>query len=402
MISIHQSICKVIRSPLTRGIYFALIAFLVLGLSATGCKHSSASNVAAINSENSASEIKKEEFLYPCKINGKWGYVDVNDNTVIEGKFDDVDWFCENRAIVTNVVKGTRQVGIIDRKGNLIVPFGLYKYIENYSCGLAAVILDSDTVKLGFVDPSGKLVISSNYYGPWGSYEFTRYGFEGDYCCVSEGQRMPNKAIINRKGDLVYTSMELDGLCGDFLIYKKNGKKGLMDFKGNKLTNPDYDKIGPNSEGMISVKASGKWGYIDYTGKLVIKPAYDEAGEFVSGLARVRTGCNPSFMDGIYGYIDKTGKLVIDDQYQMASDFSEGLAAVKLNDKWGFIDINGQFKISPSFFKVGRFYDGQTVVVIRVSDSVLKAGYIRPDGSFIINPEEKYCSPTMAASALGV
>lgn len=78
---------------------------------------------------------------------------------------------------------------------------------------------------------------------------------------------------------------------------------GCIDKTGKIVVQPQYDFVGPLSEGMIRIVAKGKHGYIDATGKMIIEPKFDYAWDFSKGLARVAVGdCE--------GYVDKTGKYV--------------------------------------------------------------------------------------------
>lgn len=62
------------------------------------------------------------------------------------------------------------------------------------------------------------------------------------------------------------------------LKYKSEGKYGLIDFNGNKITKPIYDSIDgfECNEGLLLVKKSDKYGIININGATVIKAKYDE------------------------------------------------------------------------------------------------------------------------------
>ncbi|HEF9233395.1 TPA: WG repeat-containing protein, partial [Campylobacter coli] len=47
------------------------------------------------------------------------------------------------------------------------------------------------------------------------------------------------------------------------------------------------------------------------------------------------------------------GEFAIEPKFDGVGNFSEGLVAVKLNEKWGFIDKNGDFVIKPKFDDIG-------------------------------------------------
>ncbi len=73
-----------------------------------------------------------------------------------------------------------------------------------------------------------------------------------------------------------------------------------------------------------------------------------DAYRFSEGLAIARNGLNDK-----YGYINKQGELVIATKYDDVRNFSEGLAAVKINDEWGFINKDGDVIIKPIFESIG-------------------------------------------------
>jgi len=70
--------------------------------------------------------------------------------------------------------------------------------------------------------------------------------------------------------------------------------------------------------------------------------------------------------------------------FDQARDFSEGLAAVKKGDRWGYIDLNGEFVIPPRFYgtAAGAFAEGLARAPI---DGRL--GYIDRSGAVFIPPQ---------------
>ncbi|MCL1940620.1 MAG: WG repeat-containing protein [Synergistaceae bacterium] len=109
----------------------------------------------------------------------------------------------------------------------------------------------------------------------------------------------------------------------------------------------------PFSDGMAAVKKDGKWGYIDRLGQWVIEPGYAfPVGDYSSGLAYVGNQfLNTSGVPAFEGA-----------KFENARAFSpkgkNALAAVQVSGQWGFIDLNGQFVISPKYDNAGDFTDG--------------------------------------------
>ena len=65
-------------------------------------------------------------------------------------------------------------------------------------------------------------------------------------------------------------------------------KYGFIDKSGKVVIEPQFDDVGPFSEGFAGVEKDGKWGFIDKSGKVVIEPQFDDAEPFSEGLAKVR------------------------------------------------------------------------------------------------------------------
>ena len=79
------------------------------------------------------------------------------------------------------------------------------------------------------------------------------------------------------------------------------GKMGIYSIRERKIiVNPQFDRLGWLSDGLIAGKIAGKWGYLDTSGKVVIPPQFNLTRGFHDGLAQV----------DLCDYIDRTGKYV--------------------------------------------------------------------------------------------
>ncbi len=162
---------------------------------------------------------------------------------------------------------------------------------------------------------------------------------------------------------------------------------GFIDINGNKVIPAKFSQCGKFSEGLAwFVDESGNAGYIDKTGKEIFKVGDSyRAGDFSDGLAFFLT-LVPNKAEGAWqskipdkcGFLDKTGKKVIEAKYDFTKGFSNGLAAVKLNQKWFFIDKNGN-QVGDIYDKVQSF--SESLGAVRVNS---KWGYINPAGKLVI------------------
>jgi hypothetical protein len=291
--------------------------------------------------------------LFRFEKNGRVGFINDRGEVKIHPKFD-VGWFAEEDFVEgLSPARSGRNWGFIDTKGNWVIK-AKYKNVEPFSEGLAAV------------------------NGHIKDFDFPFH--------------LPNIDYIDKNGATIIRLPE------------------------------DVYKGDPFSEGMAVVSTyGGQFGYIDRTGKLTIPYRFEAAGPFREGLAAVvfPGRCYVESRDGLprslsagglddhlihsdeyaayadgkgipasitercgEGFIDKTGKIVF--HFQGARDFSEGFAAVEDLDKWGFIDRNGTFRVSPQFEDVGSFCNGLARAWV---DG--KWGYIDSAGQWKIRPQFK-------------
>lgn len=107
------------------------------------------------------------------------------------------------------------------------------------------------------------------------------------------------------------------------LKYKENNKYGLIDFEGNKTTEPLYDEIIslPGKYGEYRVKNDNKYGVISNKGVELVDIKYD----FISGDGYSNNGDykNGGYIVGknsdngtLYGYIDKNEKEILKMEYE--------------------------------------------------------------------------------------
>lgn len=106
--------------------------------------------------------------------NGKWGYINVEGNVVIDFQFSDAWPFSEQCAAVSHAT--THKIGVIDAKGNLLVDFKFNhyysanaEYIPTYVMGngLMQVMADEDNTELsgiwfGYIDEAGNIIYQSS------------------------------------------------------------------------------------------------------------------------------------------------------------------------------------------------------------------------------------------------
>lgn len=197
--------------------------------------------------------------------------------------------------------------------------------------------------------------------------------------------------------------------CADspLFVFKSGKLFGFMDATGQVVVPAKYVGVKDFAEDLAAVNINdassmGQWGFINRQGKEVIAPQFWLANSFQEGLAGVMT------QGGIdWVYIDQTGQIVIDrltdekPYIYAAQPFKNGIACVEAakdrtafkrtkgfsNERsgqkgmWGFVDRTGEV-IALEFDWATSFVDSLAVVL---KDG--KFGYVKPDGSWAIEPK---------------
>ena len=386
------------------------------------------------------------EGLAAVKRNGKWGYIDDANNTVIDFVYDWVNPFWEGYAVVGK---------------SYAAPYDRY----DYETGEAERSLLEFSV-LGRIDKTGnyKPFRNDQYYREKDVYEFgdltvyhglfdflrTVYYYNG-WVCVNGKVFDTNGELFKTADDDRYQALSspAEGLVraldfySDSIVY--------LDLKGNVVLELPpcryYDSgwrqiIDPDSEdgdriryarwidaysvstsfnqGMafvseytydyLTAEYTNLLGFIDKNGAWAIEPQFDYywvtdmVGEcvFFNGADLASLG-----RDGRHGAIDKTGKTIIPFIYDDLHVFREGLAAFKQGEYYGYIDTKGNVIIPAKYIATSGFSGGIAIAfdgtgaflidrkgaVIPGSDAIDPSNYfgVRSDGNIWTQlPSGKY------------
>ncbi|MCC5911646.1 MAG: WG repeat-containing protein [Clostridiaceae bacterium] len=89
----------------------------------------------------------------------------------------------------------------------------------------------------------------------------------------------------------------------------------------------------------------------------------------------------PKELEGKWGFVDENNNFIISPKYDDVKAFSEGLAAVEMNELWGFIDREGIMIIEPQYIIVESFENG----VAGAADADFNFGFIDTEGNVVID-----------------
>ena len=218
------------------------------------------------------------EGLIAANLGGLWGYIDLNGQTKIPPKFD--------------------------------------RGAEDFSDGLA-LVHSSENSKSGYIDHTGRFVISStNDYGDF-SEGLARVWQSIGLCLTISSPCKTGHGFIDKSGKLVIPAEE-GRSCSKFV-------DGLAD----------------------CLRPSEGYGFINRQGQWVIAPHFSGVKGFSEGLAAATIKESGKYLTG---FIGQDGQWVIHPIFTKASSFSNGLAYVEVDQRWGYIDLKGHYIRGPSEF----------------------------------------------------
>ena len=136
-------------------------------------------------------------------------------------------------------------------------------------------------------------------------------------------------------------------------------KYGVMDYNGNVIVEPKYDRLEKFHEGLAAAEKDGKWGCIDKEGREVIPFKFEDEIWFENGFSIIKG------IDGRYGYINKKGEefyIKNSEKYDELYKNSDDLYTVKRNGKKGVINKKGKVIVPIKYDDVDDFHEGMAKV----------------------------------------
>ncbi len=216
-------------------------------------------------------------------------------------------------------------------------------------------------------------------------------------------------AYFNLKKGITYIEKNPDPIPNEAICKFNNGFARVrrlnlfyfIDETGTPIINTAFEKAEDFHEHFAQVRIDGKWGFINRKGEMAIKPQFYEAGPFSSGLSEV--ALSPK---GKHGFIDTLGNFVIEPQYDNAMPFTDDRTWVSLNAKWGIINKQGKFIISPTYKVVKDIfdpfnlwipeYDYVTGIINQQKQKASDLAWIMSDGKWgLINKSGKTLTPAV-------
>jgi hypothetical protein len=311
----------------------------------------------------------------PVRDGGKWGFIDKQGKMAIKADFAAAAPFSGGLARVAQDGKE----GFINRQGRSVIPC-IYEEVTDFYGDIAGVCLEG---KWGFVSRGGKMVVSPRFDSLKLVEDKITPGKKGlasrNVIFVVQGDG--KLGLVNRKGEIAaaprFDEIFLAGGMASCLLPSK--KWVFVDIETQRRVPGEFFSPEPIpgrhqgdapefAEGLARVGlAPPGWGFIDRKGIMLIQAKFGAAGGFAEGLAPVSPNAppisllSPETMSGLagqdlqplpmpiseqkWGFVDQQGNVVIPPQFETTAGFAEGLAPVQQEGKWGAINNKGEFVI---------------------------------------------------------
>lgn len=262
---------------------------------------------------------------YFVEIGGKHMMIDKNGHKISLFDYDEVLPFEDGKYLVMKNGK----YGLVNYSGKEIVT-PKYLYMHKYSNGVALVMGENN--KIGFVDENGKEIVSPKY-------DYID-DFKGKTSLLVNNKKF---GIIDRRGELLLPLQDevIISLGNDLYGIKKSGKYYIENINNGIVLGGSFDSIGEERDGLIPVGNEGKYGYIDSSGNEIIPLKYTELG------------------------VEENGLIVVKDEK---------------SGKFGIMDLDGEFVVSPRFTYVVKRLDGYFIV----GNDEFKEGVIDYNGEMVV------------------
>jgi hypothetical protein len=233
-------------------------------------------------------------------------FIDSVGRPLDSGAFAEARWFSEGLAAVRVGDEDTGAWGFIDSKGALAIPPLFAGVPGGFSQGLAAVEVEGEARRMGFIDTSGGFAFDTLFdaagdfsegLAPVGRGNRQGGRFQGVWGFLDTAGRMAVEPVFAWAGPFRGGRAMVRTLAGNYALIDRGGL-AVQTFPDSIVPVP------PLSEDRLVFKSRARYGYLDATGSEAVPARFREAGRFAGGWARARMG---SASKGFWVYVDRKG-----------------------------------------------------------------------------------------------
>lgn len=203
--------------------------------------------------------------------------------------------------------------------------------------------------RYGYVDERERVVIEPQFLNV-GDFSqnratFRRYGGQKRFPGNHYASALHPVGYIDRNGQVVieprfrYAQKFSDSRAA---FTDASDKCGYIDLDGNVVIPARYDSVQPFQDGRAFVLPDRKTECEPYVVTEEQAAAYNQGKFRLPNMARPRAGTYYRRVDkGLWGLIDINGQYIVEPRFQRIHSFRNGRARVQIEERWTFIDRDG-------------------------------------------------------------
>ena len=268
-------------------------------------------------------------------------------------------------------IKKKGQYGYINPKGEIQIK-PKYKLVSLFTKGFAVVRIEAN--KWQVIDCNGNILIECSHWLP---------PIVGDAVIgvnsLSESflyKPLTKEKIVVPQGILILRYSD------ELFLIKLGKREGYLDLNGKYFCDPVYENCNIFNEGLGCVKINGTYQVINKNKKIVFESTHS-IGSFSCGLATIADGIDK------WGYINRKGMITIPTNFHYCELFYNDLAVVQ-NSTSGYAVIDKEGTILVPFdadFKWIGLFNKTLAPACKMINNSERYGYINKNGEFVITPK---------------
>lgn len=362
--------------------------------------------------------VAKGYFMHRSDDTYKWGVIDCDSNIVIPYEFDKIEKAVNGLVkVYKDDRRGSKKYGIYNLKGEVVVKVNydnLYLYND-------FILFEKTKEKMGVAKRNKKIIIPDKYeyIRPEENYFVGRISNKW-YAMDTTGKLLypegVNHVFFDKRKNLL--CLQIDDQ-NNYVFMNKQGSFSKVHNLGYDSHNLQYDfdtlqggsifrqttyvtkyvkiytyqYIKKDKQGAI-VRQNNKWGYINPDASWLIQPEYDSLLTFSDNLIWAKK-------NNTWEVLDKQGikQFEVSEKLSAVKGFSEGFAPIAIgeekdifgnliNQKWGYINTQGEIIIPYQFKDAKSFSNGFATVKVPYQDKYIKTykwTFINQSGKVVKN-----------------
>lgn len=319
-------------------------------------------------------------------VNNKWGVIDNNGKYLMHPSYDNITRIEGTDLLVLS--RDEKAFGFTDQFGNIIGQVA-YDNVKDFSDGKAWVRIDEKWFLLsedGTLAENAEMVRFKPYKNGWApirtsdrNWAYWNGGETTWKIGRLQGLGPMNQGIAKYKQYGRFGFVNDNGIklmqptymaVGDFengftWVKNRKGKMAIINSKLKEITKFKYRKVYDYDEALQVIVKRNKYGLLDRKGNSILMCRFKEIGAIHE---QRRLALNNRTLT----ILNEEGKVIKKmKNIKQANDYNEGLCLVKKGQRFGYLDLNGNWALKPVYKSATDFASGVALVGSTNSRSII-------------------------------